>query len=89
MRNLRYSFTCFYGILCEFEKKAHIYTFTNLKVSLKPIFLKCTHMHAPTHALTVVVVSLIRELLIISSCILIYKTPLNSALSYGTLFSFI
>lgn len=68
MRNLRNSFTCFYGILGEFEKKAHIYTFTNFKVSLKPIFLKMA-----THALILVVVTLISDLLIISGCILILK----------------
>lgn len=54
MRNLRNQFTCFYGILGEFEKKAHIYTITNLKGSLKPIFLEI-----PIHALILIVVALI------------------------------
>lgn len=48
MRNLRNPFTCFYGILGELEKKAHIYMITNPKVSIKPIFIKnkhtCTHI---------------------------------------------
>lgn len=47
MRNLRNPFTCFYGILGELEKKAHIYMITNPKVSIKPIFIKNKHTCTP------------------------------------------
>lgn len=84
MRILRHSFTCFYGILGEFEKKVHIYTITNLKGSFKPIFLKntytCSHISSANFNL--------RLANYFQPYSNIYKKKGNSAQSYGTLFSF-